>query len=77
MQQLKLLYEFLDNSLPADLKEMFKLKSDIHSHQTRQSFHIPAVNSSTYGIDSITYSVPKSYYDTFKTNGITIDKGVQ
>ena len=33
-----------DNSLPADLKDMFKLKSDIHSHQTRQPFYIPAVN---------------------------------
>ena len=46
LQQLKLLYEFLDNSLPADQKEMFRLKSDTHSHQTRQPFYIPAVNSS-------------------------------
>ena len=76
MQQLKLLYEFLDNSLPADLKEMFKLKNDIHSRQTRQPFYIPAVNSSTYGINSIRYSVPKLYYDTFKINSIAFDKGV-
>ena len=39
-------------------------------------FHTPAVNSSTYGINSIRYSVPKLYYNTLKTNGIAIDKGV-
>ena len=26
----------MDNSLPADLKDMFKLNSDVHNHQTRQ-----------------------------------------
>ena len=66
LQQLKLLYEFMNNSLPADLKDMFKLNSDIHNHQTRHPFHIPAINSSTYGINSIKYSVPKLYYNTFK-----------
>ena len=55
---------------------MFKLNSDIHNHQTRQPFDIPVVNSSTYGINSIRYSVPKLYYNTFQTNGIAIDKGV-
>ena len=69
LQQFKILHEFLDNSLPADLKDMFKLNGDFHHHQTRQPFHIPAVNSSTFGINSIRYSVPKSYYDTFKNKG--------
>ena len=41
LQLIKLLYEFLDNFLPADLKEMFKLNRDIHSHHTRQSIHQP------------------------------------
>ena len=77
LQLLQLLYEFLDNSLPVDLKYMFKLKGDIHHHHTRQPFHIPAVNSSTYGINSIRYSVPKLYYDTFKNNDIAIGKGVK
>ena len=40
-------YEFLGNSLPDDLKGMFKLNSDIHNQLTRQLFHIPAVNSTT------------------------------
>ena len=35
LQQLKLLWIILDNSLPADLKDMFKLNSDTHNHQTR------------------------------------------
>ena len=76
LQQVKLLYEFLDNSLPADLKDMFKLNGDIHHHQSRKPFHIPAVNSLTYGINSIRYSVPKLYYEIFKNNGIAIGKGV-
>ena len=56
---------------------MLKLNRDIHSHHTRQPLHIPAVNSSTYGINSIRYSVPKLYYDTFKNNGIAIGKGIK
>ena len=67
----------MDNSLPADLKDMFKLNSDIHNHQTKQPFHIPAINSSTYGINSIKYSVPKLYYNTFKNNSVAIDNGVK
>ena len=47
LQQFKLLNEFLSNSLPDDLKGMFKLNSDIHNQLTRQLFHIPAVNSTT------------------------------
>ena len=77
LQQLKLLYESLGNSLPDDLKGMFKLNSDIHNQLTRQLFHIPAVNSTTYGINSIRYSVPKLYYDTFKYNSIATDSGIK
>ena len=69
LQQLKHIYEFLGNSLPDDLKVMFQL--------TRHLFHIPAVNSTTYGPNSIRYSVPKLYYDTFKNNSIATDSGVK
>ena len=47
---------------------MFKLNSDIHNQLNRQAFHISAVNSTNYGINSIRYSIPKLYYDTFKNN---------
>ena len=77
LQQLKPLYEFLGNSLPDDLKGMFKFNNDIHNQLTRQLFHIPAVNSTTNGINSIRYSVPKLYYDTFKNNSIATDSGVK
>ena len=77
LQQLKPLYEFLGSSLPDDLKGMFKLNSDIHNQLTRQLLHIPVVNSTTYGINSIRYSVPKSYYVTFKNNSIATDSGVK
>ena len=56
---------------------MFKLNSDIHNQLLRQLFHIPAVNSITYGINSIRYSVPKLDYDTFKNNSIATDSGVK
>ena len=55
---------------------MFKLNSDIHNQLTRQLFHIPAVNSTTYGVNSIRYSVLKLYYDTFKNNSIATGSGV-
>ena len=77
LQQFKILYEFLCNSLPDDLKGMFKLNSDIHNQLTRQIFHIPGVNLTTYGINSIRYSVPKLYYDTFKNNSIATDSDVK
>ena len=58
LQQLQLLYSFLDNSLPTNLRKMFKLNEDVHTHHTRQVFHIPGVNTSIYGINSIKFRCP-------------------
>ena len=55
---------------------MFKLNSDINNLQTRQPIHIPEVNLSTYGINSIRYFLPKLYYNTFKNSSVAIGKGV-
>ena len=62
----------LNNSLPSDLKKIFKLNMDVHSHGTWQLFHVPRVNKSTYGINSIKYYYPNLWNNTWK-NGVTID----
>ena len=48
LHQLQLLYCFLGNSLRTNLRIMFKLNEDVHTHHTRQVFHIPGVNTSIY-----------------------------
>ena len=73
LQQLHLLYNFLNDSLPTDLKKLFKLNDDVHSHHTRQAFHVPSVNTSTFGINSIKYHCPDLWNKTW-TNSIAIDK---
>ena len=57
LHQLKLIYNFLDNSLPTDLHQLFKL-NDVHNHQTRQYLHVPSVDTSIYGINSIKFHCP-------------------
>ena len=76
LQQFQLLYKFLNNSLPTDLEKLFTLNSCTHSHQTRQLFHIPRINTSTYGEKSIKYACPKLWHDIFKYNKIAIDNDV-
>ena len=50
---LQLLSNFLTDSLPTDLKSLFKVNEIVHGHQTRQLFHVPSVDTSTYGINAI------------------------
>ena len=45
----------MNDSLPTDLKGLFKLNEIVHGKQTRQLFHVPSVDTSTYGINSIKY----------------------
>ena len=73
LQQLQLLYKFLDNTLPKDLTSLFQLNCNVHDHHTRQPFHVPRVDTSTYGIRSIKFHCPKLWNNTWK-NGITIDR---
>ena len=76
LQQLQLLYEFINNAVPTDLMKLFQLVSDIHNHQTRQLFYIPRIHTSTYGKNSIKFAGPKLWYDTFKDNGFAVDNNV-
>ena len=76
LQQLQLLYEFLQNSLPNDLKKLFKLKEDVHTHKTRQTFYVPSINTSSFGKNSIKFQCPE-FWNTMFNNGIAIDKSNQ
>ena len=77
-QQLKLGYEFYNNMLPVDTQKLFILDSDIHEHQTRHSkyiFHIPEIQTVTYGNKSLKYYCPLLWNSTIK-NGIPIDNNL-
>ena len=67
-----LLYNFIDGCLPVDIKGLFKLKESIHGHDTRQTFHVPFINSSTYGNRSIRFYCPDLWNKTF-ANAIYTD----
>ena len=75
LQHLKLVYEFLNNSLPDDLKTLFKLNSDIHNHQLRHLINIPRIATSTYGNKSIKFHCANLWNSTF-SNGISIGNDV-
>ena len=79
MQHLNLVYDFYDNRLPIDLKNLFTFSSDIHItniklNSARKKFiHIPRIKTVTYGKQSIKFHCAKLWNDKFK-NGISIDK---
>ena len=72
LHQLKLIYNFLDNSLTTDLRQLFKLNDDVHNHQTRQYIHVHSVDISNYGINSIKFHCPDVWNNTWKC-GVAID----
>ena len=73
MQQMLLMYGFLQYSLPTDLNKLFKLNDDVHNHITRQTFHVPRIATSSYGNNSIRFQGPKIWNDFFKI-GISTNK---
>ena len=79
LNQLKLVYDFHNNHLPSDLMPLFKLSSDVHTKSRELNstinrlLYIPAVKTSTYGLDSIRYQCPKLWNSMFKSGDIQID----
>ena len=64
MQQLKVSYDFFNNSLPTDLMTLFTRSSDVHPNFDLNSsinnlLYIPRVNTTTYGIKCIKYHCAK------------------
>ena len=74
LNHLNLLYNYLSMSLPTDLNTLFKLNTTIHTHDTRQTFHVPIINSSSYGNRSIKFYVPNLWNEIFSKN-LTIGQG--
>ena len=79
MYQLKLVYDFLNHHLPSDLNSLFQLSRDVQSTSLtlnstyNRLLHIPKVNTSTYGLDSIKFQCPKLWNNIFKSGEIQID----
>ena len=67
LNYLQLLSNFLNDSLPTDLKSLFKLNEIVHGHQIRQLFHAPSVDTSTKYHDPV-------LWNTILKNTIVIDK---
>ena len=81
LQQLQLVYDFYDNRLPKDWKNLFTFSSDIHTTNFKlQSayknfIHIPGIKTVTYGNKSIKFHCAELWNDKLK-NGISIDGDV-
>ena len=75
--QLKLVYEFLNNTLPTDLQSLFTLSSDVHNYQLSRILHVPRIFTSTYGNKSIKFYCANLWNDTFRNNGIAVDHVVK
>ena len=69
LHQMQLVYSFLDNELPSDLRKLFILNDEIHTHHTRQVFHVPRADTSMYGINSLEFLCPNLWNNTWK-NGV-------
>ena len=81
MHQLRVSFDFLNNSLPSDLMSLFQRSSDIHPNldlnsSVNELLYIPRVKTTTYGIKSIKYHCAKLWNDFFKNGKIQV-KGVQ
>ena len=79
MNQLKLVYDFHNNHLPADLMSLFSLSSAVHTQSrelnstVNRLLHIPAVKTTTYGLGSIKYHCAKLWNSMFKYGDIQVN----
>ena len=79
IQQLKVVYDFKDKSLPDDLMSLFRLSSNVHStNRTLNSaisnlIHIPRIKTKTYGNNSIRYHCAKLWNEMFRTGSFSVD----
>ena len=78
-QQLKVVYDFHDKSLPDDLMDLFRLSTNVHTtNQTLNSalnnlIHIPKINTVSYGNHSIRFYCAKLWNQKFRTGSFRID----
>ena len=65
LHQMQLVYNFLDKVLLSDLRRLFTLNGEIHTDHTRQVFHVPDVDTSRYGINSLKVHCPNLWNNTW------------
>ena len=79
LQQLKVVYDFQDKTLPDNLMDLFELSSNIHTtNQILNSalnklIHIPNTKTVSYGTHSIRYHCAKLWNQMFRTGTFRID----
>ena len=60
MEQIKIVYEFINKSLPIELLNLLKLNSEVHWYLTRnvanKGIHIPQIYTTSFGEKSLKYS---------------------
>ena len=80
LNQLKVVYDFTQNSLPSDLMNLFSFSGDVHTvprelnSTVNKLIYIPRVNSTTYGIDSIRYQCATLWNKYFKNGEIKVNE---
>ena len=79
LNQLKVVYDFTQNSLPTDLMNLFSFSSDVHivprelNSSVNKLIYIPRVKTTTYGLDSLRYQCATLWNKYFKSGEIKID----
>ena len=80
LNQLKIVFDFTQNSLPTDLMNLFSYSSDVHTvsrelnSNVNKLIYIPKVKTTTYGIDSIRYECASLWNKIFQNGEIKIDE---
>ena len=78
LNQLKLVYDFLNHHLPSDLNSLFKRSCDAQTtslslNSTHNDLlHVPKVKTTTYGLDSLKFQCPKLWNNIFKSGKIQV-----
>ena len=79
ISQLNLVHDFMNDRLPDDLMNLFRLSSNVHTtpqilnSSTKNHIFIPSFNTITYGKKSLKYQCAHLWNKTFKTGKIQIE----
>ena len=80
LSQLKVVYDFTQNSLPTDLMNLFSFSSDVHTvtrelnSTVNKVIYIPRVNTTPYGINSISYQCATLWNKYLQKGEIKVDE---
>ena len=80
LNQLKLVYDFTQNSLACDLMNLFSYCSEVHAvprelnNTLNKLIYVPRVNTTTYGLGSIRYRCAILWNKYFKNGEIKVNE---